>query len=195
MKRTTKFFILIFALAFILSSFVTVASASDGEAEEGVFDMAYKAIYENADKIFAVLAFLGSLIIAYSYKKGLFPFVEKALAKLSGAVGTLKEETDKASLESQGFIAAISEKLGETEKYIAAFGEKFKTLEEKLEKAEALKGENEKFRAVMLAEVEMFYEIFISSSLPQYQKDRVGEAYTKMKSALCGRENADENNG
>ena len=40
----------------------------------------------------------------------------------------------------------------------------------------------------MLAEVEMIYNIFISSSLPQYQKDKVGEAYSKMKEKLSGKE-------
>ena len=57
-----------------------------------------------------------------------------------------------------------------------------------MESATAVADKTEELRRVMLAEVEMIYGIFISSSLPQYQKDRVGEAYSKMKEMLKEKE-------
>jgi hypothetical protein len=37
----------------------------------------------------------------------------------------------------------------------------------------------------LLAEIDMLYEIFINSSLPQYSKDTVSERIVKMKKSLC----------
>ena len=39
------------------------------------------------------------------------------------------------------------------------------------------------------AQIDMLYDVFMSSALPQYQKDAVGERIAKMKEALV--ENAD----
>ena len=36
----------------------------------------------------------------------------------------------------------------------------------------------------MKAQVDMLYEIFMSSSLPQYQKDSVGEKISSMRKSL-----------
>ena len=82
----------------------------------------------------------------------------------------------------------ISEKLALTENILSDAKTKISELEEKLSEAMATNDKTEEFRAVMLAEVEMIYNIFISSSLPQYQKDKVGEAYARMKQALGGKE-------
>ena len=43
-------------------------------------------------------------------------------------------------------------------------------------------------RLVVDTQIDMLYDIFMSSALPQYQKDAVGERIAKMKGAI--RENA-----
>lgn len=160
----------------------------NGNTDENVFDIAYGFFTENADKIFSCLAFIGALILSFAYKKGLFPFVEKALSSLGGAVKALREETEKNSLEKNEFMKKLSEKLLASEKILEGSSRKISELEEKLSEAMALGDKTEEFRAVMLAEVEMIYDIFTSSSLPQYQKDKVGEAYLRMKRALGEKE-------
>lgn len=183
----------------ITDSAITDASeeegASYGEAEkeeplleENVFKALYDFFMENADKIFSCLAFIGALILSFAYKKGLFPFVEKALSSLTGVVKSLREESEKGAAESNAFMEKISEKLALTENILSDAKTKISELEEKLSEAMATNDKTEEFRAVMLAEVEMIYNIFISSSLPQYQKDKVGEAYARMKQALGGKE-------
>ena len=101
---------------------------------------------------------------------------------------SLREETERNSAEKNEFIEKLSEKLAASEAILEGGSAKISELEEKLSEAMALGDKTEEFRAVMLAEVEMIYDIFLNSSLPQYQKDKVGEAYAKMKRTLGEKE-------
>jgi len=188
MKNITKIIFTVFTVIFLTASLAISAFAaegtSDGDAGENAFELFYGFVSDNADKIFSLLAFIGALILSFAYKKGLFPFVEGALAKLTGAVGTLREETEKANAGTDEFLGKLTEKLKLSENILEDFNKRIRTLEEKLDTAALLNDKSDEMRAVMLAEVEMLYDIFISSSLPQYQKDKVGEVYQKMKSRL-----------
>ena len=210
MKKKTKLLITLLLFAAFLTALSISAFASEpyeaetdstaadesetGEAceaaqtEENAFALLYGFAVDNADKIFSCLAFIGALILSFAYKKGLFPFVEKALSSLTGAVKSLREESEKSSTENSVFLKSVTEKLAESESILENASAKIAELEEKLCDALKLNEKTDEFRAVMLAEVEMIYNIFISSSLPQYQKDKVGEAYSKMKEKLSGKE-------
>lgn len=192
MKKKTKILIafalsVIFIVSFSVFSFASEADGADGE-RESVFSLIYGFALENADKIFSLLAFIGAIILSFAYKKGLFPFVEKALSSLGAAVSSLREESEKNASLGNAFMEDLKNKLGASEAALENAEKRLSLLEEKISMANALSEKSDQLRAVMLAEVEMIYEIFISSSLPQYQKDRVGEAYLKMKSALLSEE-------
>ena len=160
---------------------------SDG-AKENIFDTLYGFLTQNADKIFSCLAFIGALILSFAYKKGLFPFVKNAISSLTGVVKSLREESEKGALANSQFMEDVSKKLALSESILKGAEEKISELEAKLSEAYKKGDKTEELRAVMLAEVEMIYNIFISSSLPQYQKDKVGEAYGKMMETLKGKE-------
>ena len=192
MKKKTKILIafalsVIFIVSFSVFSFASEADGADGE-RESVFSLIYSFALENADKIFSLLAFIGAIILSFAYKKGLFPFVRKALSSLGAAVSSLREESEKNASLGNAFMEDLKNKLGASEAALENAEKRLSLLEEKISMANALSEKSDQLRAVMLAEVEMIYEIFISSSLPQYQKDRVGEAYLKMKSALLSEE-------
>ena len=192
MKKKTKILIafalsVIFIASFSVFSFASEADGADGE-RESVFSLVYGFALENADKIFSLLAFIGAIILSFAYKKGLFPFVQKALSSLGAAVSSLREESEKNASLGNAFMEDLKNKLGASEAALEKAEKRLSLLEEKISMANALSEKSDQLRAVMLAEVEMIYEIFISSSLPQYQKDRVGEAYLKMKSALLSEE-------
>ncbi|MBQ7333533.1 MAG: hypothetical protein IJW38_04205 [Clostridia bacterium] len=191
MKKKTKILITLLISLTLIAAFAISAFASEAApdaSEENAFNELYGFILENADKIFSLLAFLGAIILSFAYKKGLFPFVKKALATLSGAVSSIKEEAEKSSVGTKEFTEEIKTKLALSENILKGFEEKLSGLEEKLTEAALLNDKTEEFRSVMLAEVEMIYNIFVSSSLPQYQKDKVGEAYLKMKKMLDRKE-------
>ncbi len=192
MKKKTKILIGI-AFTLTLLSLLAVSSFASEEiqsaAEEvGVFAEIYAYLYANADKIFSLLAFIGALIISFSYKKGLFPFVEKGLSALAASVKSLREETEKNKIDKESFMDEVAKALSESENALNASLEKLSSLEAELAKAALIGKKTEEFRQVLLAEVEMIYDIFTSSSLPQYQKDKVGEAYLRMKRSLDGQE-------
>jgi hypothetical protein len=50
--------------------------------EETFFDALYEACLTNADKIFSLLAFGGSLVTVISYRKGLLPLLTSGLRSL-----------------------------------------------------------------------------------------------------------------
>lgn len=198
MKKKTKILIALclifsFTMAFALVSFAGESSVEnsdtspvDNVAEESVFDLIYSFAVENADKIFSLLAFVGAILLSFAYKKGLFPFVQKTLSSLSGVIKALKEETEKSNSENSQFIENLSKKLASSEEILRSSLEKITELEAELKEAARLGDKTQEFRAVIEAEVEMIHEIFASSSLPQYEKDRAHEAYTKMKRTLDG---------
>ena len=82
----------------------------------------------------------------------------------------------------------VTEKLALSERMLKESEEKLQDLDKKLSETMKTGDKTDELRCVMLAEVEMIYDIFISSSLPQYQKDKVGEAYSKMKEMLKEKE-------
>lgn len=198
MKRKNKILItliLTFSLFTILA--IGTFAAEDGTVpapdiaeEKNAFELFFDTALENADKIFSLLAFSGTVLVAFAYKKGLFPFVEKALSALSGSVKKLREEINEKEKLGEGVKKELENKLSECDGLITSLREGLASLDEKLGTYAENKNTNESVKAIMLAEVEMLYEIFMSSSLPQYQKDRVGECFSRMKSALDG--NGDE---
>ena len=166
----------------------TVDTEADGEkenaADESFFTELFRAIDSNAESIFSALAFIGSLIIAFAYKKGLFPFVERSLGTLSAAVSGLRDEVKENEAAKCALSAAIDEKLASCESLISSFKEKLRTLEGQLAEAETERCEREKLKLIMKTEVEMLFEIITASSLPQYQKDRANECFRKMEEKL-----------
>jgi hypothetical protein len=78
----------------------------------------------------------------------------------------------------------VTERLGELENSVTLFRETLDTLEEQLQcEAEYVK-ERKKMNRIMLAQIDMLYDIFMSSALPQYQKDAVGGKIQIMKEEL-----------
>ena len=47
----------------------------------------------------------------------------------------------------------------------------------------------EELSVIVGTQIDMLYDIFMTSALPQYQKDAVGERVAKMKEALAGNGN------
>ena len=167
-------------------------TAEDENTEKSAFSIAYDELVANADKILSALAFIGSLILAFSYKKGLFPIVKGTLTKLTSVVGEIGERADSIAQNGEENAKLISERLKKTEEMISHFGESISAVEKELESAKENQKNEENFRIILRAQVDMLYEIFMSSSLPQYSKDAVGEKISAMKAALSQGENSEE---
>ena len=74
--------------------------------------------------------------------------------------------------------------------YIDELSKNLDVIAERVKESEEERLAVNRLKTAMLTEVEMLYDIFMHSSLPQYSKDNVGEKISAMKKALgTGEEN------
>lgn len=170
-----------------------VKNASDGQdgtkdtenAEyESVLDTVAGFITENSAEILSLMTFIGSLVLALTYKRGLLPKLSSALVSIGGSVGNLTESTERSVEEISKRVDSILSEGKSTEKACIALGENVSTLAEKLEEIKSDSCNIKEFRLILSSQVDMLYDIFMSSALPQYSKDAVFEKISAMKEAL-----------
>ena len=188
MKKVITVLILSIILICSMSVSVFAMDAESGEAslsvDTNIFDTVYEILLENCDKILSALAFIASLILIFVYKKGLLPILKGALASLGASVSSLKDETGRINEKSSEKIELATQKLENAEQIISSLGDKLAQLEVKLESTEELKLSAQAMRTIMDSQVDMLYNIFMSSSLPAYQKEAVGTKITEMRKLL-----------
>lgn len=193
MKRilTAVLILVVLLSAFSVSSLAASEDAADAYTEEDVpeeenfFELLYNELLMHSDKLLAALAFLGSLLVAFAYKKGLLPIIKASLNALSSTVSKLKDESEKAGAEASVAILSATKKLDAAEEMINTLSEKLDGIEYQLEKTndERLRGDS--IYALISTQIDMLYEVFMSSSLPAYQKEAVGERVAEMKKTLA----------
>lgn len=189
MKKILTLILSILLIFSLLSVTAFAAEAADAPmTESNVFDEVYKVILRHSDKILSALAFLASLFLAFAYRSGIIPLVKGGLNTLGTAVSKLKEETDRASEISAKTISEAKDKLADTEQTLKALTDKLSLLEEKLGLAIEDKERAADMKIILESQIDMLYEIFMSSSIPLFQKEAVGEKITAMKRRLLGSE-------
>ena len=151
---------------------------SDRQAEkDGFFDSVYKVITENLEEILSFLSFVGTLIVAFMYKRGLAP----SITKVTGVIGTALEEIGNESKKTGEEATQLSAKLLKISDSVKELSERLALISERLDVPDT---EKEITRSVIEGQIDLLYDIFMSSSLPQYKKDEVGERVSKMKESL-----------
>lgn len=158
---------------------------SGGESEENIFEEIYAVIEANADKIFSVLAFIGTLVVSVGYKSGLIPLLNDALSKLKDAVDGVRENGEKLNNDTTGKIAEI-------ERAIKSMEGEIENISTQVGAYEDMRLERQSLRTLVEGQIDMLYAIFMSSSLPQYQKDEVGMKIQSMREELASYEKTAE---
>ena len=176
---------------FSISSFASSEEIVDMDSEAQTFEedtffgMLYEEISEHSDKLLAALSFVGSLIVIFAYKKGLLPIIKASLGALGTAVSSIKDESERASAEAGVIMSGAVEKLCAAEAVISDLSKQLENIEHRLEEANGKQLESKTVYTVISAQIDMLYEVFMSSSLPAYQKESVGEKITEMKRSLA----------
>lgn len=160
---------------------VDTNSADEGENPFSIF---FETISSYSAEVLSALAFVGSLILAFCYKKGLIPLVESALSAIAKAVGGIREKAEVTESVSRELCENLTKRLEAAEGVLAELGTAITTTTATLDTYEKTSGERASMKLVLEAQIDMLYDIFMTSSLPQYQKDTVGERISKMKEAL-----------
>ena len=167
----------------------TVSDETVTDTDENLFASAYNELTEYAGEILCALTFIGSLILAVAYKKGLLPLIEKSLISIGNAVSKIKDSTKESADKSSAASESIERKLTSTTEALDSLSERVAALsaalESSMENDNEAKRTKKQLRLVMDAQIQMLYDIFMSSALPQYQKDAVGERIAKMKEAIA----------
>ena len=203
MKNKIKYLVAL-ALAVIfsvsLAFSVSAEEAPEGESvsaeeqEQSPLSKIYDEISAYTSEILAALTLVGSVTLAFAYKKGLLPLMEKSLITIGNAVTGIMENTEKNTVANTAMGESIEKQLLHASEAVTALskriGELDNDLRHSLEGEESQRLEAKELRLVIGAQIDMLYDIFMSSALPQYQKDAVGERIAKMKEAIA--ENASE---
>ena len=199
MKKLFKISALSILIILVFSLLITSVSASDltlsennvdaeynGEEDfDNIFEEIYNTLLENSDKIFSVLAFIASAIIAFLYKKNLMPTVKNSIGSITSALSNFSEESSKKIANASELINGVNKRLLETESLLSNLTDNLQELEAALRDKSADTSRLEAINKVITAEVDMLYEIFMTSSLPQYKKEEVGERIASMKKELA----------
>ena len=160
----------------------------DNSVAMNIFTRVFNDIKIYATEIFCAMTFVGSVILAYAYKKGLLPLIKGALSSISPAVSSIKERTEANEESSNTFNAALDKRLSDAEGLIGEFTSKIDAMSlslDEISQSEAMKNDDaQKLKIVVETQIDLLYEIFMTSALPQYEKDAVGERVAKMKEAL-----------
>lgn len=161
-----------------------------GGADEtkNLFEELYSTAVDNSDKIFSILAFIGTLVVGVGYKSGFLPLLRDALSKLKSSIDSANEESSKNNMSTKEELGLIEESLDRLEEMMEDDRETLTELAKRTRLYEELAEQRESVNLIMRAQVDMLYSIFMSSSLPQYQKDEIGEKIREMKKELQGYE-------
>ena len=155
--------------------------STDEVTDAGFFELVYSELERNSEKLFSALAFLGSLLIAFTYKRGLLPTVRAAIESLADAVGKIKQASETQGESANAALGVATEHLAAAEGALEVISDKLATLECRLDEQCVGVSEREKMKLIMSAQTDMLYDIFMCSALPQYQKDIVGEKIADIK--------------
>ncbi len=161
--------------------------------EEGFFLLLYERLGAHLPEVFSALSLLSACIIGLCYKKGLLPLLREGL----GAISAATKDCEKSATKQTEQALKIYENANNTIHFANDLAKKTEQalaeIETKLDAFGDQKGEIEKLHLLMEGQVDMLRDIFLSSALPQFEKDRVFGRVEEMKATLHrGRE--DESN-
>ena len=203
MKNKFKHLFAALLLITLICAFTVSASASEAQitteeggeyTEENFFAKTYAKITEYATEILCALTFAGSLVLAFAYKKGLLPLIKGSLVTIGNAVSKINDDTSESAEKGTELEKNISNSLAAAKETVNALTERISELDcdvkKKLEDEDKQSRTCQELRAVMDAQIDMLYGIFMCAALPQYQKDAIGERVAKMKEAIKGNDTA-----
>ena len=84
-------------------------------------------------------------------------------------------------LPTDELLAEFTERLARAEEVLEKFGNAIEEIAEKTEDGKHAAEDRANMKALMVAQIDMLYDIFMTSSLPQYQKDAVNKRIQGMK--------------
>ncbi len=160
--------------------------------ERNPFDQLYEYISLHSGQILSSLAFITSCILVVLCKTGIIPLIKRGINAISAGVSSLNEGANKCTGFGDEIKKLISDKLDTLYSSLEVLKDEIDSYSLKLQSYDGLIALEEKVKLILNSQVEMLYEIFNSSSLPVYEKERIGEAVANMKKELNSKETEGE---
>ena len=158
------------------------------ESGENVFTQIYEYFTAYSGDIFGALAFVTSLILSLMFKSKLVPAISKGSDRLEKEIKRLGELTGNASCDLKAENGALSRLLCELKDTCEKNDKTLREALAKIKSTEELDVEKEKTRLVISSQVDLLYDIFMASSMTQYQKEKIGIEIAKMREKLAENE-------
>ena len=153
---------------------------------------------EHMAELFSGLTLVGSMVLAYSYKKGLVPTLWGGLSSIAKTAESTSERTRELAEAAETGITAMTDAAGPIFEKIEKMCEGADQLAQKARELEARIAEAEGDRALvkcmMSGVADMLYGVFSAANLPQYAKEQIGEKYNAIIRVLgesCHEESQD----
>ena len=153
--------------------------------EENELSILFDALSENSDKIFSLLAFVSSIIVIFIYKRGLIPLVNTGLCAMKKSTDDFDDKASESLTKTERSLDILTSKFISLENGGDMIAKGLSEISERLEGMIKSEKEKQLFKNVMLSQIDMLYEVFMQSGLPQYSKDALGERVAKMKKSLA----------
>lgn len=179
--RLVLFTLLISALLCAAAITAGAEGAEPAHARESFFGELFDAVRSHSSELMSALAFFGSAVIAISYKNGFAPTLKSGIGSIGTAISDVKSKSD-AIKEAQDAIAdGICRRIEQIENSFSSITALLEKSLSELEKFDTGAAEQEKMKAIMGEQISLLYDVFMFSSIPEYQKDAVGHRVEKMR--------------
>lgn len=173
---------------------VAEAEVHASASQTPVSDRVVQFVGDHLSELFCMLAFVGSVLLAAVYKKGLLPLLRTGLSKVAGSLGegidSIQRTADALASRTDSSVGGLVERVEPMLDAARRAADHAQTLAIRLEALEAELSsaiEERQAAAVLLrGQLEMLYEFCMAVNLPQYQKDRLGQTYVRLIGAAEG---------
>lgn len=169
-----------------------VAAADTDISEEiprGVGEVLLSVWEEHSAEVFSALTLLGSLVVAFTYKRGLLPTLYGALNSIGNTAKEASERAQGLATEAQEHILSLEGIAQPVARGMEALGDVCTDMSTRLTALETLLAKEEDERArikcVMEGVADMLWGVFTAANLPEYAKEQIGVRYNAIKSALA----------
>ncbi|MDY3845786.1 MAG: hypothetical protein SOZ62_02600 [Eubacteriales bacterium] len=166
-------------------------NTSDNEADNAGSDdevasrSLRNALTEHMGEIIGSVTLVLTAVVAILYKRGLLPSVANAVSAINASAGNAinkmcayAQSTDQAMTKLSSDMVPISDAVADfSTKYSALLSD----VASVTDKMKTVLSSEENLKQLISMQCEILYSVFMSASIPQYQKDYLGKIYTQIK--------------
>ena len=183
-----KKFLIILCLCITLlaaCSFAASAAEIGNEAtEQSFFSLLYETAGAHLTEILSAFSAACTILIAFCYKRGLLPILKNGIGAIGSATKKWGENAEIYGKEAKKICENANNYIQDSAKRVEEVKERLTGIEKHLSDLTIRAKENEQMRFVLEGQMEMLCDVFLSSSLPQFEKDRVSQKIERMKQLL-----------